>query len=158
VTTEGVKVDVGPLLLPQPDATSAKVTGLAQKLGQLEVFNRDLQSKAWANLKLLGQPCNFRANFPTRHGTRVSSSTTSRSGTWSTTGWTTRREAKIACGQVGVQQARRAAARRADQLLPAARGPRLRHDALRRRRREQQAMTAEVRTTLSDYNGDAVRG
>jgi hypothetical protein len=41
--------------------TSAKATGLAQKLGQLETVNRDLQSKSWANLKLLGQPCNFHA-------------------------------------------------------------------------------------------------
>jgi hypothetical protein len=39
----------------------AKVTGLAQKLAQLEAVNRDLQSKYWANLKLLGQPCNFYA-------------------------------------------------------------------------------------------------
>ena len=38
-----------------------KVTRLAQKLGQLEAVNRDLQSKSWANLQLLGQPCNFRA-------------------------------------------------------------------------------------------------
>ena len=38
-----------------------KVTGLAQKLGQLEAVNRDLQSKYWANLKILGQPCNFYA-------------------------------------------------------------------------------------------------
>jgi hypothetical protein len=38
-----------------------KVTGLAQKLGQLEAVNRDLQSKSWANLKILGQPCNFYA-------------------------------------------------------------------------------------------------
>jgi hypothetical protein len=29
--------------------------------GQLEAVNRDLQSKSWANLKLLGQPCNFYA-------------------------------------------------------------------------------------------------
>ena len=41
-----------------------KVTGLAQKLGQLEAVNRDLQSKSWANLKLLGQPCNLRAWAP----------------------------------------------------------------------------------------------
>jgi hypothetical protein len=40
---------------------SVKVTGLAQKLGQLEAVHRDFQSKYWANLKLLGQPCNFRA-------------------------------------------------------------------------------------------------
>ena len=40
---------------------SVKVTGLAQKLGQLEAINRDLQSKSWANLQVLGQPCNFRA-------------------------------------------------------------------------------------------------
>jgi hypothetical protein len=38
-----------------------KVTGLAQKLGQLEAVNRDLQSESWANLQLLGQPCSFRA-------------------------------------------------------------------------------------------------
>ena len=41
------------------DCIRVKVTGLAQKLGQLEAVNRDLQSKYWANLKLLGQPCNF---------------------------------------------------------------------------------------------------
>ena len=40
---------------------SVKVTGRAQKLGQLEAVNRDFQSKSWANLQLLGQPCNFRA-------------------------------------------------------------------------------------------------
>ena len=40
---------------------SVKATGLAQKLGQLEAANRDFQSKLWANLQLLGQPCNFRA-------------------------------------------------------------------------------------------------
>ena len=38
-----------------------KVTGLAQKLGQLGAVHRELQSKYWANLKLLGQPCNFYA-------------------------------------------------------------------------------------------------
>jgi hypothetical protein len=48
-----------------PDlAKSVKVTGLAQKLGQLEAVNRDLQSKSWANLKLLDQPCNFYAKVP----------------------------------------------------------------------------------------------
>ena len=40
---------------------SVKVTGLVQKLGQLEAGNRDLQSKSWANLNILGQPCNFYA-------------------------------------------------------------------------------------------------
>jgi hypothetical protein len=40
---------------------SVKVTGLAQKLGQLEAVNRDLQPKSRANLNLLGQPCNFYA-------------------------------------------------------------------------------------------------
>jgi hypothetical protein len=34
---------------------------LAQKLGQLEAVNRDLQLKYWANLKLLVQPCTFYA-------------------------------------------------------------------------------------------------
>ena len=43
-------------------STSVKVTGLAQKLGQLEAVNRDLQPKSWANLQLLGQPCNFPAS------------------------------------------------------------------------------------------------
>ena len=38
-----------------------KVTGLAQKLGQLEAAGGDLQSKYWAGLKLLGQPCGFYA-------------------------------------------------------------------------------------------------
>jgi hypothetical protein len=42
-------------------AMRVKVAGLAQKLGQLEAVNMDLQSKYWANLKLLGQPCNFYA-------------------------------------------------------------------------------------------------
>ena len=41
---------------------SVKVTGLAKKLGQLGAVNRDLQSKYWANLNLLGQPCNFYAD------------------------------------------------------------------------------------------------
>ena len=41
--------------------TSVKVTGLTQKLGQLETVHRDFQSKYWANLKFLGQPCNFYA-------------------------------------------------------------------------------------------------
>ena len=40
---------------------SVKVTGLAQKLGQLEAVTREFQSKYWANLQLLGQPCNFYA-------------------------------------------------------------------------------------------------
>ena len=40
---------------------SVKVTGLAQKLGQLGAVHRDLQSKSWANLQLLGQACNFYA-------------------------------------------------------------------------------------------------
>jgi hypothetical protein len=40
---------------------SVKVTGLAQKLGQLEAVNRDFQSKSWTNLNLLGHPCNFYA-------------------------------------------------------------------------------------------------
>jgi hypothetical protein len=44
----------------------AKVTGLAQKLGQLEAVHRDLQSKSWANLQLLGQPCNFHARRAAR--------------------------------------------------------------------------------------------
>jgi hypothetical protein len=43
-----------------PPTTRVKVTGLAQKLGQLEAVNRDLQTKSWANLKLLGQPRNVR--------------------------------------------------------------------------------------------------
>jgi hypothetical protein len=46
---------------PLVGARSVKVTGLAQKLGQLEAVHRDFQSKYWANLKLLGQPCNFYA-------------------------------------------------------------------------------------------------
>jgi hypothetical protein len=46
---------------------SVKVTGLAQKLGQLEAVNRDLQSKSWANLQLLGQPCNVRAHGRSGH-------------------------------------------------------------------------------------------
>ena len=46
---------------PPPKVTA---TGLAQNLGQLEAVNRDLQSKYWANLKLLGQPCNFYAPRP----------------------------------------------------------------------------------------------
>ena len=41
--------------------SSVKVTGLAQKLGQLEAVSRDLQSKYWANLNILGQPCSFPA-------------------------------------------------------------------------------------------------
>jgi hypothetical protein len=42
-----------------PAGPSVKVTGLAKKLGQLEAVHRDLQSKYFANLKLLGPPCNF---------------------------------------------------------------------------------------------------
>jgi hypothetical protein len=49
---------------------SVKVTGLAQKLGQLEAVNRDFQSKYWANLQFLGQPCNFRAQATRLHGRR----------------------------------------------------------------------------------------
>ena len=40
---------------------SVEVTRLAEKLGQLQAANRDFQSKSWASLQLLGQPCNFRA-------------------------------------------------------------------------------------------------
>jgi hypothetical protein len=40
---------------------SAKVTGLAQKPGQLEAADREFQSKYWASLQLLGQPCHFHA-------------------------------------------------------------------------------------------------
>ena len=36
-----------------------KFTGLAQILGQLSASNRDLQSNCWANLIILGQPCDF---------------------------------------------------------------------------------------------------
>ena len=45
-----------------------KVTGLVQKLAQLEAVNSDLQSKYWANLRLMGQPCNFYAREPYRRG------------------------------------------------------------------------------------------
>jgi hypothetical protein len=38
-----------------------EVTGLAQKLGRLEAVNKDLQSKYWANLHILGRPDTFRA-------------------------------------------------------------------------------------------------
>jgi hypothetical protein len=34
-----------------------KFTGLAQTLGQLQASDGDSQSKFWANLKILGQPC-----------------------------------------------------------------------------------------------------
>jgi hypothetical protein len=44
-----------------PQATSVKVTGLAQTLGKLEAVDRGFQSKYWANLNCLGQPCKFRA-------------------------------------------------------------------------------------------------
>ena len=47
--------------LPRRVHLSVKVTGLAQKLGQLEAVHRDFQSKYWADLKILGQPCNFYA-------------------------------------------------------------------------------------------------
>jgi hypothetical protein len=60
-------VQVDFLADPTPDASladaeaarglariSVKVTGLAQKLGQLEAVHRNFQSKYWANLKLLG--------------------------------------------------------------------------------------------------------
>jgi hypothetical protein len=48
---------------------------LPQKLGQLEAASRDLHSKSWANLQLLGRPCSFRApgakfadeNFQLKH-------------------------------------------------------------------------------------------
>ena len=42
---------------------SVNVTGLAQKLGQLEAVNREVQSKYWSNLQLLGQPWNFDAFY-----------------------------------------------------------------------------------------------
>jgi hypothetical protein len=38
-----------------------KCTGLAQTLGQLQDFNRDLQSNCWANLQILGQT--FKVKF-----------------------------------------------------------------------------------------------
>ena len=41
--------------------TNVKVTGLVQKLGQLEAVNREFHSKYGANLQLLGQPYNFHA-------------------------------------------------------------------------------------------------
>ena len=49
------------MVLPRWCCFSVKVTGLVQKLVQLEAVSRDLQSKSWANLNLLGQPCNFYA-------------------------------------------------------------------------------------------------
>ena len=49
---------------------SVKVTGLAQNLGQLEAVHRDLNSKSWASLKLLGQPCNFYALGTTARSSR----------------------------------------------------------------------------------------
>jgi hypothetical protein len=45
-------------------SSRVKVTWLAQKLGQLEAVDRGLRSKFWANLKLLGQPCNFYTTGP----------------------------------------------------------------------------------------------
>ena len=47
--------------LTRVSPAGVKVTGSAQKLGQLEAIHRDLQSKSRANLQLLGQPGNFRA-------------------------------------------------------------------------------------------------
>jgi hypothetical protein len=55
------RVHIVELVAPAAEGPSVKVTGLAQKLGQLEAVHRDFQSKHWANLNLLGQPCNFYA-------------------------------------------------------------------------------------------------
>jgi hypothetical protein len=44
---------------------------LAQRLGQLEAVHRDFQSKYWADLKLLGQPCNFYALEPCMGDTAI---------------------------------------------------------------------------------------
>jgi hypothetical protein len=38
---------------------NAKLTGLAQILGQLQASDRNSHSKYWANLQNLGQPCEF---------------------------------------------------------------------------------------------------
>ena len=54
----------GASIKPSRAGCSVKVTGLAQKLGQLDTVNRDLQSKSWANLLLLGQFCHFRTCAP----------------------------------------------------------------------------------------------
>jgi hypothetical protein len=44
-----------------------KSTGLAQNLGQLEASSRDFHSNCWANLRILGQPCEFQVGgTPTR--------------------------------------------------------------------------------------------
>ena len=59
---------------PLRQGSSVKVTGLAQKLAQLEAVNRDLQSKSWANLNILGQPCNFYASRPVPRTPRGSGS------------------------------------------------------------------------------------
>jgi hypothetical protein len=39
-----------------------KVTGLSHNPGQLQGSYRDFQSNCWANLRILGQPCDFQ-NF-----------------------------------------------------------------------------------------------
>ena len=60
------------MTVPPMASLSVKDTGLAQKLGQLEAVNRDLQAKSWANLQLLGQPCNFPALYESLQGESLS--------------------------------------------------------------------------------------
>ena len=53
--------------LTQPSlAANVKSTGLAQNSGQLQDSNRDFQSNLWANLKILGQSCEFRVAGKTK--------------------------------------------------------------------------------------------
>jgi hypothetical protein len=47
------------------EAKKVKITGLAQNLDQLQAFNMDFQPN-WANLKILGRPCDFQVQAPAR--------------------------------------------------------------------------------------------
>jgi hypothetical protein len=51
---------------PRP-ACSLKSAGLAQNLGQLYGSDRDFQSNCWANLRILGQPCEFYISYGRIH-------------------------------------------------------------------------------------------
>ena len=72
-TSAGAAHTAATLDLPtrRTDPHRVKFTGLAQRLGQLEAVYRDLQSKYWANLKNLGQHCNFYAHERDLSGPRI---------------------------------------------------------------------------------------
>ena len=54
-------------------SVKVRFTGLAQTLGQLDDSNRDFRSNCWANLRILGQPCEFQVAGPKDLSRRVHS-------------------------------------------------------------------------------------